>query len=57
MGSESQQVGKQEQIESAYLSTVALDHLLRAAGEATINASMLRQLLKPVLQNLEHATD
>lgn len=57
MGSESEQVGKQEQIESAYLSTVALDHLLRAAGEATINASMLRQLLKPVLQNLEHATD
>ncbi|WP_313604840.1 hypothetical protein [Comamonas jiangduensis] len=57
MGRECQHEGKQEQIESAYLSAVALDHMLQAAKDAQINAAMLRQLLKPVLQSLEQATD
>ena len=57
MVSECQHEGKQEHLESAYLSAVALDHLLQAAKEAPINAAMLRQLLRPVLQGLEAATD
>lgn len=49
--------GKQEQIESAYLSAVALDHMLQAVNETAINSAMLRQLLRPVLQYLAQPTD
>lgn len=51
-----QQEKREAAVESAYLQATALEHVLQAAGDAPLNAAMIRQLLQPLLDQLNTAT-
>lgn len=44
-------------VTSAYQQAVALEHLLDAAGDKPVVASMVKQLLQPLITSLDKAAE